>query len=189
MKKVLWVSLMVPYDSVSHASGKTQNWYLKQMAKEKNINLRLATFCKPDEIGKIDLDLYGINYNMYVRPRGGIVNELKRGLAWISKLEICNKYAGLTTIDYRIGMRRMLRELEDENYEPDIIIMQWTEILFFLPILKKIWANAKFVAIEEDVSYLGMQRKRDFYKNVFQKAFFACKARRVKKLEIRYLNQ
>lgn len=189
MKKVLWVSLMVPYDSVSHASGKTQNWYLKQMAKEKNINLRLATFCKPDEIGKIDLDLYGINYNMYVRPRGGIVNELKRGLAWISKLEICNKYAGLTTVDYRIGMRRMLRELENENYEPDIIIMQWTEILFFLPIFKKIWTNAKFVAIEEDVSYLGMQRKRDFYKNVFQKAFFACKARRVKKLEIRYLNQ
>lgn len=189
MKKVLWISLMVPYDTVSHASGKTQNWYLKQLAKEKNIKLRLATFCKPDELDKLDLDKYGIKNNIYIRPRGGLINETKRAIAWLSKLEVWNKYAGLTTREYRVGIKKIIKKLEKENYEPDIILLQWTEILFFLPILKDKWPNAKVVSIEEDVSYLGMQRKRDFYKNVFQKKFFAIKSKRVEKYEIEYLNK
>lgn len=189
MKDVLWISLMVPYDTVSHASGKTQNWYLKRLAKEKEVKLRLATFCKPNELEKIDLDSYGIVHNIYVRPRGGVINEIKRAIAWMSKLEVWNKYAGLTTCDYRFGIKKIIRELDQENYKPNVVIMQWTEIVFFLPIFKKKWPDAKFIAIEEDVSYLGMQRKRDFYKNLFQKTFFAIKARKVRNLEIKCLNE
>jgi glycosyltransferase involved in cell wall biosynthesis len=86
-------------------------------------------------------------------------------------------------------MRKMINQLRKEDYTPEVIILDWTEILFFLPKLKKIWPNAKFVGIEEDVSYLGLQRKGKYYNNFFSRKFFQLKEKRVKKKEISLLNQ
>ena len=62
MTKLLYISYCAPYDGVRHAGGKTHNYYLKEIAKNENIDLLLLTFVANDEVNKIDLESYGINH-------------------------------------------------------------------------------------------------------------------------------
>lgn len=188
MKNVLWISAMAPYDNVPHAGGKIHNWYLKKLKASGDFNIRVATFCKPDEVSEIDLNEYGIDYDVYVRPRGGFINEFKRIIAFASKLLVFNRYAGLVPADYQAGIKYLVKRIKSSGYAPDIVVLHWTEILFFLPLFKRIWTDAKYIAIEEDVSYLGQMRKAEYYKNFIQHGFFMKKSRKVKELEIKYLN-
>ncbi len=179
---------MAPYDKVPHAGGKIHNWYLKKLNSFGDLNIKVATFCKPDEIGKIDLDEYGIDYEVYVRPRGGILNELKRTVAFASKALVFNRFAGLVPSDYQRGIKYLVKRIGASSFSPDVVIMQWTEIVFFLPMFKQLWPGARYVAIEEDVSYLGQMRRAEYCTDPFMRSFFRCKSRRVKELEIGYLN-
>ena len=43
MKIVLWISLSAPYDSVAHAGGKTENYYVKGI-KNSGVDLRVLSF-------------------------------------------------------------------------------------------------------------------------------------------------
>ena len=189
MKKVFWFSACVPFDGVAHASGKIENFYMKELIKDKDIDLKVFSFYKPEEKEKLDFDKYGIENYLYLRPRGGFINEFKRGIAWASKSSIFNKYAGFVPMDLRIGMKQLLKEAVDLNTDPDVIVLEWTEIVFFIHEIKKIWPNAKIVSIEEDVSYLGIQRRKEFSKLHLLKFFYGIKEKRVKEKEIDCLNK
>ena len=90
-KKVLWISMMAPYDNVGHASGKTENYYLKYVQAHSEFQMVLMTLCKDYEVSKLDLDKYGIKNKIYVRRWKGIYGFIRRGIAWLSKFNIINK--------------------------------------------------------------------------------------------------
>ena len=181
--------MMAPYDGVTHASGKIHNFYLKRLCAEKEVDVTVVTLCKEDEINKLDFEKYGIKNYVSVRKRKGIQGYIWRGIAWLSKLNIWNEYAGLTPCDISKGIMKKVNELSASNYNPDIVILDWTEVLFLFPRIESLFPKAKIVAIEEDVSFLGQQRKAEFSKNILKKKFFETKYQRVKKLEMKYLDQ
>ena len=126
---------------------------------------------------------------MVIRKRNGILGLGQKGIAWLSKFNIFNQYAGLTPCDISRGVQKKLAELKTEQYEPDLIVVQWTEILFLLPHIQKQFPNVPIISIEEDVSFLGLQRRRDYAKNPLFKAFYKYKYNKVKKLELKYLTE
>ncbi len=186
-KKILWISMMAPYDHVDHASGKTENYYLKNEYWSSDFDVTLLTLCKEYEVVKLDLDKYNIKNKIYIRKWKGIYGFIRRGIAWASKLNILNKYAGLTPCDISYGIRKMLDELYQEGYSPDCIVLQWTEILFMLGDIKKYYPDIPIVAVEEDVSYLGQFRRRESSEGL-RKVFYNMKYEKVKRLELEYLN-
>ena len=189
MKKILWLSPVVPYDKVNHAGGKTQNFYIKSIAREEDLDVRLLSFYKSDEKDKMDAEKYGIKQDVYLRGRGSFFAELKRGISWVSKSFLFNRYVGLVPIDIQQGTHKLLKDVVAEGYIPDIVLLHWTEMLFFLPEIKNIWPNAKYVAVEEDVSFLGLRRRKEFFHNFLIKKFFQVKEKKVRIKEIDYLNQ
>ena len=44
MKKMLWISLNVPYDTVNHAGGKSHNFYIKYFQRSKEFEIHLISF-------------------------------------------------------------------------------------------------------------------------------------------------
>lgn len=187
--KVLWCSLMAPYDKVSHASGRIENYYLKYINSTQKYDIMVATFCKSPEVKLLDFDQYNIAHQITIRKRGGLRAGFSRAVAWISKCNVFNQYAGLTPCDISGGMKKMLLDLKKKGYSPDLIILDWTEILFLYPYITELFPNARFIAIEEDVSFLGQIRRRDFSRTPLAKAFYAYKGRLVKEKEIQFLNQ
>ncbi|MDE7251400.1 MAG: glycosyltransferase [Acetatifactor sp.] len=188
-KKLLWISLMAPYDRVGHAGGKVENYYLKYVHANSDYDVTLLTLCKDYELTNLDLDKYGIENKIYVRIWRGVYGYIRRSIAWLSKLNICNRYAGLTPCDVSHGIKTLLQELSQEDYVPDCIVLQWTEILFMLPDIQKYYPEIPVIAVEEDVTYLGQLRRKNNSTNWLKRKFSEVKYEKVKSLELNYLSQ
>lgn len=163
MKKVLWVSLAIPYDGVAHASGKIENYYLKGF-KEKNSDVRLLSFGMEAEREKFDADKYGIEHDIKFYPDN--ISRVRR------MIDI-----------YKTSMKK-IRKYKKEGYQPDVVVLEWTQMAFLIRKIKRLFPKTKFVIIEEDVTFLAYQRFYRYYKNIIKKLFYFIAYLLVKRIEL-----
>ena len=189
MKKILlWISQYVPYDSVAHAGGQIENYYLKALCKTNEFDIRLYTFGTFKEKNNVDLSKYGIKSDIYYYKWDGIKGNILKFYNRISKFWIWRKHAGLNCMYFPYNMLKRIRKLADTGYVPDIVVLQWTEISLISGDVKKIFTNAKIVCIEEDVCFLGQERHLEHTKNNVFKLYYKAKCKAVKKAELKMLN-
>jgi glycosyltransferase involved in cell wall biosynthesis len=156
MKNILWISLRAPYDKVPHAGGKNHNFLLKNLYEKTDWDIYLISFCRPNEADLVDSDLAGYNIKNDIS-----VLKSKESNLLIGRL---SQKSGIPYSVYEYPfiistIKSKLRKLAKKGYRPDLIMLQWTEIVMLLPMVRKIFSNARFVCIEEDVTFLKMQRK------------------------------
>ena len=188
MTKLLYISYCAPYDGVRHAGGKTHNYYLKEIAKNENIDHLLLTFVANDEVNKIDLESYGINHELIYYPRTSKEKIISKIMNFESKFNPFNRNGSFVSNYESIAIRKRLSKLKEKGYRPDVILLEWTQILFHLPFIKKCFPNAKVFTIEEDVAFLGKMREAEKETKIFRRLIKYHKTNVQKKLEIEYLN-
>lgn len=157
--EILWISLCAPYDRVAHGGGKTHNYYLKKIQASEKFNIKLISFCELDEYEEIkeDLDKYGIDNVIIPWNHNFNIANLKRKLQLINSFyNPFNKFGGATNNYYLDCINKVVKSGE---YNPQIIILQWTEIVLFCTKIKKLFPHTKIIAIEEDVKFLAYKRK------------------------------
>lgn len=186
--KLLWISKSVPYDMVPHAGGKIHNYYLKQLHKMDVFDINLISFCNSNVIEKVDLNKYNIKNNLIIYKKKGFYYYFWALINLETKLNIFNRYAGLTYNFEEYSIIKLLKKFKNNGYKPDIIILHWTQIILMKSIIQKMFPNAKYVAIEEDVSYLAYQRKKEFTKSIIKKFIWGIKYKKLKQIEIDKLN-
>lgn len=181
---VLWISLRVPYDQVRHASGRIENYYIKKLIQEDSIDLKLITFSKKSEIeiAKKDHFLYNIDSDIYLWDTS-IRAKIERQLV---KINPYDTYGGGTIPFYWSRINLSLKTL---RFNPDVIILDWTEMLLFLPKFKEIFPNAKYISIEEDVLLLNFQRQYEHCSKSLKKYILKRKYERLRSLEIEQLKE
>lgn len=184
MENLLWISFRVPYDKVAHAGGKIHNYYLKKLFAANKFNIKLISFCNNDDVNKIDLNDYGIDSSVInstkIETEINVVQKLFNKFYKISNL---NNYLDTTTRKMCQVAIKKINALKESGYEPSIVILQWTQIVMILPVIKRIFPNAKIVSIEEDVTFLAAQRRKDLANNALKKFYFKMEMNRIKKLE------
>ena len=153
--RVLWISRNVPYDDVAHAGGKIHNFLLKFFQK-KCSNCYLISFAKEEEVSKIDLDKYGIPYDISKI-------SLKKNLPYFGKKVlglafVFTYFLGMDTFWYIWRIYRSVLKYKGSRRNPDVVILQWTSVVNQIWWLKSLFPTSKFVAIEEDVSFLKKER-------------------------------
>lgn len=193
-KKVLYISMMAPYDSVDHAGGKVHNFYLKYMHRSGRFDITLLSMCWKREEDKLDLDRYGIKNDIYVLDKNKIHRLIRKGISGFSYFNPFDKYGSLF-LDYerhqykRLISRHYRKVKEKQEEKPDIIILQWTQMIFLIDFVKKLFPNTKVIAIEEDVSYLNYYRMIGLSKTILNKSISKYRYRNVKKLELKALKK
>lgn len=187
MKSILWISLCAPYDRVAHGGGKTHNFYLKQISASEKFHIHLITFCQMDEykIAEEDLSEYGIEHTLIPWTHKVNIQNIKRKIQLVdAEKNPLNRYGGGTNLYYWDQIKQCIDNL---NFEPTIIVLQWTEIVLFAEKIKKRFPTCKVVAIEEDVKFLANQRKIALVKNGFQRWIATKKYNQLKKKELKSL--
>jgi hypothetical protein len=111
-KSVLWISACAPYDTVGHAGGKIHNYYLKYLKANSDFNIKLLTFYWANEKDKIDLDRYGIDYDLIERKIWHFPDIL---VNTESVLNPWNRYAGIDQNYTVIQFRRYLKKYKNEG--------------------------------------------------------------------------
>lgn len=186
-KSILWISLCAPYDSVAHGGGKTHNYYLKKVFNSGKFNIDLITFCDLEEYDKAEKDLsyYGINHEIIPWVHDISISTIKRKIQLLDMLHNpFNKFGGATNEYYWDKIKETIKR---NKYVPDIIILQWTEIVLFADRIKKLFPDAKIVAIEEDVKFLANERQIKISDNKIIKSFNLLKYKTLYNKEINEL--
>lgn len=153
--KILWLSPCAPYDTIAHAGGQNHNYYLKYLKKNTDFDITLLTVCSRQEKEKLDLDRYEIDNIVKVYDDTKIIAKFQ--VIW-GKIYIVRDGGLFNNAKYHLLMKA-LKEYHEQKEYPDVVITQWTDATELINTLKMYFPNSKYVAIEEDVAFLGYQRK------------------------------
>lgn len=186
MKKVVWISAYIPYENVNHAGGKIHYYYINRLIDTKKFDIRLISFYTPDEVNKFSL-YNKIQCDLFCYHTG--IKKLIRGIREINyKHNPLHKYGNIANRYSHHNILKKLQQYKEEGYCPDIIILQWTQIVVFIKEIKEIFPDAKCVSIEEDVALLSYKRMRDSEKNRFKKYLYKLRYKKLEKSEIEALS-
>lgn len=181
-KNILWISACVPYDTVGHAGGKIHNYYLKYLKANTDYNIKLLSFYWAREKNNIDLKEYNIDHDLIERRIWHFPDIL---FNVESVLNPWNRYAGIDQNYTVMELNRYLKDYAASGYRPDIVILQWTEMVVLIDEVKKYFPDAVYIGIEEDVKFLNYERQMKNGNNHFIKTIYLnARYKRLKKIEI-----
>ena len=189
MQELLWMSPHAPYDQVRHAGGKSHNYYIKYFQKTGRYQITLLSLCQRDEEAFLDLDSYGIVNRIFC------VNKSRKQRIWKkivnapSCLNPFDRYAGGCLAYERQALLRALRQYKEEGHHPSLVVLQWTFVLLLWKQVRKLFPKARMIAIEEDVTFLGYERKWKSASNSAKRFFWKIRYRRMKQIELEGLAQ
>ncbi len=186
-KEILYISLGIPYDGVTHAGGKTLNYYIKKMADESWCNISLVAFGSAMEVSKSDGDKYGIK-EYYIEQKNDIYSLIGNILSVNSKINPLHKFCNIFTWYAHYLLSRKLKRLS-HLIQPDVIIVEWTQIGLDIDTIKRYFPNAIYYIDEVDVSFLGAYRLYKTEKNPIKKAYLKIRYQNFKKRELIALNK
>ncbi len=168
---LLWISPLVPYDTVAHAGGKIENYYIKKFNASEKINLYLLTLAEKNELEKVDLDDYGVRYSLKTYSGSAIKNACRKVNNIGSALNPWHRNGHLLMEYERWLLVRLVNNYSKHHNAPDIIVLEWSGTLLLLPEIKKLFPGAYLVIIEEDVAFQGLQRRYEKTVNKFLRCF------------------
>lgn len=156
--KLLYVALCVPYKKAYNAGAQTLNYYINELSNRTNNRIDVVSFCSQADYDEIKRMETRIHYHLIVE-RTGIKNKLVKIKNFNSRHNPFYKYCNLIYIDYVDRLLYNLKRLRDKGYQPDIVFLEWTQIVFLVDKIRDIFPQSRIIASEPDVSFLNIERR------------------------------
>ena len=182
MKNLLWISMFAPISKASSGGSQTFNYYFKRFLKSGEFNIRLISCGKYAEKEYIDFELIDVTKHIiyWNKPNSSRLGKL---INIESKFNIFNRNANLISNTTVKEVLACAKRYKAEGFYPDVVILEWTEMLMLAQEIKQIFPNSKVIASEHDVTFIGYNRKKDYYTGI-KKWVWNLKYKREKKIEL-----
>ncbi len=185
--KVVWISQMLPYDSVPHAGGKTHNFYVKKFVDSQAYDVRLISFYVPGEREKFTLD-QKIRCNLACYEGG--YKRILRGFEELNyKYNPFHRFGNAANHFALRFIRKVLKDYKREGFWPELILLQWTMMVLYREEIKKIFPDALIIAIEEDVTFHGYERKAKYESVLWKRKIWELRYSHLKSAELDALSR
>ena len=162
-KKVLWLSACVPVKNGREAGTKTFFYYYEKMRGDSRFDIKMIAFCKQYLLEEAIEDNrgYDIDYIVYDN-----IPKYQKLINIESRYNPFNRYAGLIP-NYSVQqLFKKLKSLKSNGYIPEIVILEWTQLVVLAKDIKGIFPSCKIVASEHDVTFVGYKRKAEYFKGI-----------------------
>ena len=186
-KNIMWIASNAPYSGAPAAGGQTFNYYLNGFKRSADFNIRLVCWgdiWKKKEIEDEQKDI--VHHVIYTEP------TLKSKIKKISNIESSynpwNKNANLISNYCANEIINTLVNWKVEGFLPDCIILEWTNTVVLASRIHKIFPDAKLIASEHDVTFVGYKRKAKYFKGI-KKILWKHKYLYEKKTELNALRE
>ena len=161
MNKLLWISYCAPYARVAHAGGKNHYYWLKTILEDKQYEVTLITFCTKEEKKCMDEMNYQFDCRCYVSNRNKVSRLKERALSILMAPYSLYCYAGCVAMYKILYARRQVLDLKKSGYQPDSVLLHWTQMGFLWKFIHKVFPETKIIVMEEDVSFLRTKREKE----------------------------
>lgn len=182
--KILFVSQHVVNQAIFQAGHKSFCYYLSNFCEDGAFEAAyIVNYCDDDdEYEKMKREFsnahdFSIGTPIYIK----ILRKLYRATFFRAALYAI-KPIWIYMDPFRSFLfKKGLRKAARQGWIPDVIVFEWTEVIFLSAFCRKLFSGVKLVATEHDVTFKKMFRqfdKRNFYRN------FLLKRLKKKELEV-----
>ena len=158
-KTILWLAPHKPYEKVRHAGGKNMYYYINYINNSGKFDITFIGLSYESERKYDDIEKSGIKTDIYYRDHSKLDSLVRRVVSGFTLLNPWTKYYNLLLLYEHMQITRRVKKYKAQNGDPDIVILHWTAMGLLLPEMRRFFPKAKFIIIEEDVTYLGYKRK------------------------------
>jgi glycosyltransferase involved in cell wall biosynthesis len=158
--------MVLPYHNVASGGGKTFYHYIKGVQDDPDFHVTLLAKQLPGETFDTR-NLDKVNYHALSNPKLSIRHPWLAASEIWSKLNPFRKYGNTL----RESIYRQVREYLDTliSVRPDVIVLEFTEMVLMAPEIKTRFPEAVIFASEHDVTFLGQQRAYQTKRNFIHK--------------------
>ena len=185
--EVLWVSNFPPISSAADAGSKTFYYYFNHFAMDPRFHVRLVTCARREEECIIKYELKNIKHKE-IYWSTNLVDKLKNFINIESKYNPLNRYGGLISNTDVSKILISLKRWKYSGYKPDVIILEWTNMVVLAPKIHKLFPFARIIASEHDITFIGYKRKAEYYSKGILGIYWKMKYAKEKKVEINALS-
>lgn len=182
--KILWISLNAPTSKSDKAGGNTFNYYFRSFYNDDRFEVKVIAQINN---GLPLMPLQNGDY-FYLHRKSGIAAKMQRLSSIESKFNPWNRNANLISNQMESFVKDKIRYLKRQGFEPDIVILEWTQCVVLAREVKKLCPSARIVASEHDVTYVGYSRKVEYYSGI-SKWIWKFKYKWERKIELRALQE
>ncbi len=167
---ILYVSYCVPYDKAYNAGAQSLNYYIKRMSEKEDIKIDVVSYCNKNDAEQIASLNVNYLYHFIIRPDGvrrliGRVSSINSKYnPWHKSCNLMTRYSTKLLLD-------KLQAMSQNGYVPNIIFLEWTQIVLLVGDIKKIFPSSIIIASEPDVTYLSFYRKYNNTQNLLLKKY------------------
>ena len=156
--KILLIAFNVPYDSVAHAGGCICDHYLKKMIADATNEVTVISLGEEFEKEKVENQkkFDNLRYETLFKNRSFSFADRIKNI--IVKTVGIAPYAGFLTNKEVAFFLSSCKKLKNQGWVPDTVICDWTECVFLIKKIKNVFPDAKYIAVEQDVTFLRYQR-------------------------------
>lgn len=165
MIKILWISSCAPSRKAKEAGGQTFQYYFNGMLQDGRFEIRLISLGDANRKTELEKEFKGIRAKLIYSERG-FFSKMKKLANIESMFNPWNKHAGLISNYCSSVMMDTAMKYKLEGYTPDVIILEWTNTVVLAKQLHAIFPDSKIVASEHDVTFVGYERKKEYYKGL-----------------------
>lgn len=183
--KLLWMSMFAPISTASSGGSQTFNYYFKQFMQDNRFEIRLIScgmYKEREVVERENSDI--IHYIIYWN------DPTKRKISKLmnieSKINIFNRNAQLISNTDQKEIKQTLFEYKNSGFIPDVVILEWTNMVMLASMIRDVFPSCKIVASEHDVTFIGYQRKMEYFSGI-RRFIWKLKYQHEKKLEIKNL--
>lgn len=180
---ILWISLNAPTVRSPKAGGNTFNYYFDSFYTDNRFKVKVIA-------ANVDAKpIYPLNKeDFFLYEKGqGIAGKLRRLSSIESLYNPWNRNANLISNQFEAFCCKAIRSLKSDGFVPEVVILEWTQCVVMVQRIRSLLPNAKIIASEHDVTFIGYDRKRQYYKGL-KRLLYNHKYEWEKKIELSALN-
>jgi polysaccharide biosynthesis protein PslH len=178
--KILFITSFLPKENAKQAGVNCTYNFIKMMKEKFECSIDLLCTLNTAELTEDMEDVKIITKNQYIIPitsQDKLVNVLRN---------ISKPVLAAVRIDNRL--KKKIRELSGRN-NYDFVFIDYTQNSLYVNDINRFLPNAKVILIEQDVSFLGYERKYKASRNYLKKIFYYLEFKRLKKFELEIINK
>ena len=185
--KVLWISMFAPISTASSGGSQTFNYYFKQFLQDDRFEIRLVSCGVYSEREIVEKETEEIVHHIvYWGSKNQSLFEKVKNIE--SKFNLLNKNAGLVSNSDKNEIIATIKKYKSDGYEPDVTILEWTNMVMLAKQIKNIYPKTKIVASEHDVTFIGYRRKYEYFTGT-KKLLWKLKYMYEKRMELSNLSK
>ncbi|WP_081667209.1 glycosyltransferase [Butyrivibrio sp. MB2005] len=184
-KQILWLAPYIPYPKVRHAGGKNLNYYINYINDTGKFDITFIGLGYEEERKEVGLERLGISSDIYYRDHSKLDYIIRRVVSGFTLLNPWTKYARQLLLYEHMQLSKRIEKYKAAGGNPDIVMLHWTSMGLIMPEIKALFPKAKYIMIEEDVTYLGYQRKYETFGTNQWKRFYTT----LKKAELEVIKE